>query len=298
MGSETTAAEHRKGTAYGVAAYLIWGLFPLFFKTLSHLAPSEVLAHRIVWSWACLAGVVAAGGVGGRVWAVLRDRRRLATLAASTLLICVNWFVFLYAVASGQVLQSSLGYFITPLVSVLLGRLVLGERLPRVQAAAVALAAGGVAVQAVLVGEVPGIALVLAASFGGYGLVRKLSRVDAVTALTVETTLLVPAASAYLVRLALEGRGAFLAGSPGQDGLLVLAGAVTAAPLVLFGAAVGRLRLATVGLLQYIVPTMHFGLAVLAFGEPFGAGHLASFSLIWAGLAVYTWDVRRRLPGA
>ncbi len=294
MEGGSSAREHRRGTVYGVTAYLAWGLFPLFFKTLAHLAPSEVLAHRIVWAWASLAVLMLAGGTAGRVWAALRNRRALATLSASTALICVNWFVFLYAVASGRVLQSSLGYFITPLVSVLLGRVVLGERLGRVQAAAVALAAAGVAVQAALVGEVPTIALILAASFGGYGLLRKLVRADPVTALAVETTLLSPVALGYLVFLGAEGRGAFLAGSGGQDALLVLAGAVTAMPLVLFGAAVGRLRLATVGLLQYIVPTMHFLLAVFAFGEPFTPGHLASFALIWTGLAVYTWDVHRQ----
>ena len=296
-GTPAGRAGHARGVACGLSAYLIWGFFPLFFRTLAGVPPAEVLAHRILWAALLLLGVVLATGASRPLRAALTTPSTLATLVCSTVLICTNWFVFLHAVDSGQVLQSSLGYFITPLVSVLLGGLVLGERLRRLQAASVGLAVLGVAVQAWLVGEVPAIALVLAVSFGAYGLVRKLAGIHAVIGLTVETCLLGPFALAFMLYLWRSGESSFLAGNPGVNLLLVLSGAVTAAPLLLFGVAMLRLRLGTLGLLQYLVPTLHFLTAVFAFGERFTAAHLVSFGCIWAGLAVYTWDGLRGVPG-
>jgi chloramphenicol-sensitive protein RarD len=258
--------------------------------------PAEVLAHRILWAALLLLAVVRVTRAGARLRRVLATPRVLGALGLSTGLICTNWFTFLYAVDSGQVLQSSLGYFITPLVSVLLGALVLGERLRPWQLASVVLAATGVAVQAWRIGEVPTLALVLAGSFGAYGLVRKLAGVGTLIGLTVETSLLSPFALAFMVLLWHRGSSSFLAGSPAWDLLLVLAGVVTAIPLILFGAAMLRLRLTTMGLLQYLVPTLHFVTAVFAFGEPFTGTHLASFACIWAGLGIYTWDGLRRDP--
>ena len=290
-------AGQARGVAYGLSAYLIWGFFPLFFRTLDGVPPAEVLAHRILWAALLLLGLVLATGSGRQLRAAVTAPRTLAALCCSTVLICINWFVFLHAVDSGQVLQTSLGYFITPLVSVLLGGLVLGERLRRLQAASVGLAVLGVAVQAWLVGDVPAIALVLAGSFGAYGLVRKLTGVRAVIGLTVEASLLSPFALAFMLTLWRSGESSFMVGNQSMNLLLVLSGAVTAAPLILFGAAMLRLRLATMGLLQYLVPTMHFLTAVFAFGEPFTGAHLVSFGCIWTGLAIYTWDGLRGVPG-
>ncbi|MDF1555464.1 MAG: EamA family transporter RarD [Deferrisomatales bacterium] len=287
---------HSRGVAFGLSAYLIWGFFPLFFRTLRGVPPAEVLAHRILWAALLLLGLVLATGSSRQLRAAVSTPRSLAALCCSTALICTNWFVFLHAVDSGQVLQSSLGYFITPLVSVLLGGLVLGERLRRLQTASVGLAVLGVAVQAWLVGEVPAISLVLAGSFGTYGLVRKLAGVRAVIGLTVETSLLSPFALAFMLTLWRSGESSFLVGNPSIDWLLLAAGAVTAAPLILFGVAMLRLRLGTLGLLQYLVPTLHFLTAVFAFGEPFTGAHLVSFGCIWTGLAIYTWDGLRGVP--
>lgn len=289
----TTQNETRKGVAASLAAYLIWGFFPLFFKALATVAPAEVLTHRIIWSVASCGIYLALTGELARVRDILRSGRSMALLAVTTLMISTNWYVFIQAVETGHVLESSLGYFITPLVSVLLGYLFLGERLKRVQKIAIALAFSGVAVKALTLGQLPVISLALAASFGGYGLARKYVKTDAVTALTVETLLLAPLALAYALHLAASGKAAFLNGPRQIDFLLVMAGVVTAVPLVLYGAALERLKLSTVGLLQYIVPTMQFALAVWVFGEPFTGGHMITFALIWAGLAAYTLDAWR-----
>ncbi len=287
------AAELRRGVAYGVTAYLLWGVFPLYFKAIAEVAAPEVLAHRVVWSCALLGLVVLVRGAGRKILSAVAAPKTLGVLLASTLLVCTNWLVFIHAVLADRVLESSLGYFINPLVSVLLGVVFLGERLRPVQGAAIALAAAGVAVQTWMLGQFPTVALVLAGTFGLYGLMRKLTGVDGFTSLTVEMALVAPVAVGFMIHLELSGKAAFLSGSGGLDALLLLAGVVTATPLLLFGAAMGRLRLATMGLLQYIVPTSHFGLAVFAFGEPFGSAHLLSFALIWSALAVYSWDSLR-----
>jgi len=286
------------GVALGLGAYLIWGFFPLYFRALAGVTPAEILAHRILWSSISLFLFVGLLGAFAPVRRAFGSLRTVGALAISTVLISVNWFVFIFAVDTGHVLEASLGYFITPLVNVLLGRLFLGERLRPVQSVAVLLATVGVLVKSATLGQFPVISLILAASFGGYGLVRKKTPVDAVTALTVETALLAPLALLYALYLARTGAAHFLGGSLRIDLLLVFAGVLTAVPLVLYGAAILRLRLATVGILQYLVPTMHFLLAVFAFGEPFTANHLAAFSLIWAGLFIYALDTFRSLKRA
>jgi len=201
--------------------------------------------------------------------------------------------VFIYAIGAGEVLQSSLGYFINPLVSVLLGFVFLKERLVRVQWASILLATLGVVYLAVSFGVMPWISLLLAASFGLYGLIRKSLKVDPLVGLTVETLLLAPVAFAYLIRLQGNGTAAFLSGSARLDLLIALSGVVTAVPLLLFIGATKRLRLATVGFLQYITPTLHFLLAVLAYGETFTHAHLVSFSFIWSGLGLYSYNAYR-----
>lgn len=312
----------RRSTAAGVAcsaaAYVIWGLFPIYFKAVAAVPPVEVLANRIVWSLVFLAAVIGVHGLASRgpaggwrpVLAAFRTRRLLAVLCFSSIAIAANWVVFIWAVANGRVLECSLGYFINPLVSVLLGVVALGERLSSTQWVAIAFAALGVAHQIVAVGTVPWVALVLAVSFGLYGLLRKTAPIEPIGGLFVEAALLTPPALCVLALAALGGgallggvgsRGAALdpaslADTPlGLAALLALAGPLTALPLILFVAGARRLRLATVGLLQYIAPTGHFLLAVLLYGEAFSSAALITFALIWAGLAIYSADAVRGL---
>ena len=271
----------------------MWGLFPVYFKLVASVPAAEVLAHRIVWSVLIAALLITALGRWRAVLAVLADRRTLATLALSAAAISVNWLVFIWAVGHDRVLESSLGYFINPLVSVALGVVVLGERLRRVQWLAVGLAALGVAWQVASVGSLPWVALTLAASFGGYGLLRKVVRADSLTGLFVETALLAPVALAALLALGLAGGGAFRGTGVALDWTLAASGVVTAAPLLLFVAGARRIRLSTLGLLQYLVPTGHLLLAVFAYGEPFALSRLVTFGLIWTALALITWDAWR-----
>ncbi|UCG38096.1 MAG: EamA family transporter RarD [bacterium] len=283
-------SEGKRGVLQGLTAYCIWGTFPLYFKALSALPATEILAFRIVLSALFLLLFAAATGAGAQLLATLRDRRTVAFLTCTTLLVATNWLVFISAVARGKVLESSLGYYINPLVSVLLAFVFLGERLTARQKTAIALAAGGVIVQTVSLGKVPLVSLVLAFSFGLYGLVRKVARVQAMPGLAVEMLLLTPPAAGYVVWLQAAGKASFPTGSSMTDILLLLAGIITATPLILYGGALNRLRLSTMGIMQYIVPSGHFILAVFVFGEPFTRVHLVSFGLIWAALALYTYD--------
>lgn len=285
--------ERTKGAACGILAYGLWGLFPLYFKTVAEAPPLEILAHRICWSFLVLLPVVAAARQGWKIRAVFRDRKTSLMLCGSTALIAVNWLLFVIAVTTGRVLESSLGYFINPLVSILLGRLVLSERLRGAQWASLLLAAAGVALMTAFHGKIPWISAALAVTFAFYALLRKLAPVESLPGLTFETGLLFPAAAAFIAWGAFSGNGAFLTGSARFDRLLPLAGIITTVPLLAFGAAARRVRLSTLGFLQYITPTGHFLLAVLVFGEPFGKAELAAFLLIWAGLAVYSVDALR-----
>lgn len=290
----------RQGLAYGLLAYLVWGFFPVYFKALHEIPPLEVVAHRIVWSVLFLLVLAAASGRWDEVRAAFASRRVLLTLVGSTTLITVNWLVFIYAVEQGQVLQSSLGYFINPLVNVLLGMVFLRERLRPLQIVSLLLALAGVTLLTIRVGAVPWISLALAASFGFYGLLRKTAPVEALAGLLVETLLTGPLALAYLLWLGAHGEGAFPTAVAKGALWLPLAGILTATPLLLFAAAARRLRLATIGFLQYLTPSLHFALAVLVYGEPFTPAHMLTFILIWSGLALYTADAVRtfRNPSA
>lgn len=289
--------ERARGVLYAVATYLAWGLFPIYFKALRAVPAVEVLAHRVVWSLVLVAAIVAArSGLRGLA-APFRPARRLAVLAATTALIATNWLVYIWAVQAGRVLEASLGYFLNPLVNVLLGVAFLREALSSRQRAAVALAAAGVAVLVVRAGAVPWIALALASSFGLYGLLRKRAAIEPLGGLLAETALLAPAALLLLGARAAAGTGAFGA-SAATSLLLAAAGPITALPLVSFGLAVHRLRLSTMGLVQYLTPTGQFLLAVLLYREPFGAAHAAAFALIWASLALYSWDAIARSRAA
>jgi chloramphenicol-sensitive protein RarD len=288
-------AEAGTGLLYGVLAYLIWGFFPVYFKAFGSVPPLQIVSHRIAWSVVFLLLLSLRPGRWGAIRTALSDRRSLLILVTTALLIATNWLVFIIAVGHAQVLQSSLGYFITPFVSVLLGLLFLKEQLRRLQLVALSLAAIGVITLTVRYGGIPWTALILATTFGSYGLLRKVVKADALAGLTVETILLAPLACGFLLYAAWRGEGAFLFSGLTVDLLLVSAGVVTAVPLLLFAAAARRLRLATIGFLQYITPTMHFLLAVIVYGEPFTSAHLASFLCIWAGLVVYSWDAWRAL---
>jgi chloramphenicol-sensitive protein RarD len=282
------------GVACALAAFGIWGLFPLYFKALAAVLPPEMLAHRIVWSVVVLTAValplrgLAAIRLEAASW------RRLGQYGVTTVLIATNWLVYIWAVDHGRILEASLGYYINPLVNVLLGIAVLGERLSRLQAVAVAVAAAGVLVLVIKVGTLPWLALVLALSFGSYALVRKTIGGDPLIGLLIEATLLMPPALGYLVWLGVTGGGAFGGRDATTTVLLAAAGVLTAAPLLLFVSAAQRLQLATLGVLQYITPTGQFLLAVLVFGEAFTAAHALAFGCIWAALAVFTADAWNR----
>jgi chloramphenicol-sensitive protein RarD len=288
--------DQAKGLGYALAAYLAWGLLPLYFKALQGVPALEILSHRVVWSLLLLAALLARRGRGARFGEPFR-RRKLPTLAATTLLISTNWLVYIWAVQNGRIVEASLGYFVNPLVNVLLGTFFLGEHLSRRQAGAVAVAAAGVLVLVVRAGTFPWISLVLAISFGLYGLLRKRAAIDAVGGLFAETALLAPAALIFLGGRAAGGVGAFGA-TPARTALLVAAGVVTALPLVWFTLGVHRLRLATMGLVQYVAPTGQFLIGVLVYREPFGAAHAAAFALIWLSLALYSWDAISRARAA
>jgi chloramphenicol-sensitive protein RarD len=285
-----TTAASREGVLYGLAAYLLWGAFPLFFPLLKPARPVEILAHRIVWSLAAVAVVLV--GVRGfaSLRAVVRDRRRFRLVALGALLIAINWGVFIYAVNSDHVIESSLGYFINPLVSVAFGVAVFGERLRSWQLAALGLGVFAVVVLTVDYGRPPWIALTLALSFGGYGLVKKLANVGAVQSLALETLILLVPALAYLVALEASGGGSFATEGAGYALLLAASGPVTAVPLLLFAASVTRVPLSIVGLLQYLVPVLQLLCGLLVFDEAMPTGRWIGFGVVWVALAVLSAD--------
>ncbi len=281
------ADEQRTGVFFGLAAYLMWGFFPLFFKQVASIAPTEVLAHRIFWSAIFLLGLVFLRRQKKQLLTLCQQPRTLLQMTATTLLISINWLVFIYAVSAGYVLQSSLGYFIGPLVSALLGMIFLKEKLNRIQSCSLLLAAVGVAYLTLHQGELPWIALCLAFSFALYGLLRKKAGVGPTLGLSLETSLLAPFALIYLLVLNSDGNLKFAEGTS-VDLWLPLSGVVTALPLIWFNAAAKRLRLVTMGFLQYITPTLHFILAIFLFNEPFDSSRLVGFSLVWSGLLLYS----------
>jgi len=286
--------ERRAGVASGLAAYGMWGLFPLYFPLLEPAGGLEIVAHRVLWSLLFVAGLLTAVRRWSLVRAVFTDRRALLVLLGAALLIAVNWLVFVYAVNSGHVVETSLGYFINPLVSVLLGVVVFSERLRPLQWTAVGIAAVAVAVLTVDYGRPPWIALALAVSFGLYGLMKKVVRVEAAPGLFVETALVaVPALAALVV---LHARGEGTAGTEGVGHLLLLvsSGIATAIPLLLFAAATRRVPLSTVGLLQYVTPLMQLAIGVFVYDEPMPPARLAGFVIVWIALAVFTVDSLRQ----
>jgi chloramphenicol-sensitive protein RarD len=287
----------RKGFLAGVAAYGLWGLFPLYWPLLEPAAPVEILGHRIVWSLVFLAAVLIA--TQGFRWVRTLERRQVRLLAIASVLITVNWGTFIYGVNSDHVVETSLGYFINPLVTVALAVFILRERLRIAQRVAVGIAAVAVLVLALDYGRPPWIALILACSFGVYGLVKKQANVGGTQSLAVETAFLAPFALGYVVWLESAGRGTFATEGTGHVLLLLGGGITTALPLMLFGAAAIRVPLSTVGLLQYIAPTLQFLIGVLVYSEPMPASRLAGFALVWVALLIFTVDaVRTARAGA
>ncbi len=284
----------RTALAAGLGAFLTWGLLPIYFKAMAEAGAIEIVAHRIVWAALLIAIFVWVMGQGARTMSLLAKPRLMLGLAGSAGLLAVNWLVFIWAVNNDRVLETSLGYFINPLVNVALGVAVLGERLRPAQWLAVALAVAGVGIMAVGSGALPWVPLALAISFGLYGLLRKLLPVDPVAGLLVETALMAPVALAYLVWLGRTGAGAFLAGSPALDAMLVATGIATAVPMTLFVIAARGLPLATLGFIQYLAPSTSFLLGVFLFREPLTAAGMATFAMVWAGLALYSFDLFRR----
>jgi chloramphenicol-sensitive protein RarD len=268
----------------------MWGAFPLYWKQLKGVDATEVIAHRYVWTCVLVVAVVAARRKFGEVVAALGTRRGFATNTLSATLLTANWLVYVWGVNHDHVIETSLGYFLVPLVNVAAGRFVLHERLRRLQWVAIGLAAAGVAVMIFQLGRPPWIALALAGTWGGYGLMRKQSPLAAVTGLTVETLLVAPFALAYLLWRYHTGEGAFGRADALSHALMLGAGIVTAVPLLLFAFAAQRVRLSTLGLLQYLAPTVQFAIGVGVYHEPFSRERAASFALIWAGLVLYTAD--------
>jgi chloramphenicol-sensitive protein RarD len=289
-GTDASDRRRRQGFAYGLLAYGCWGVFPVYLKAVARTPVLEVLCHRVVWALALLAAIAWWQDGLADVRQVLRRPRTVAALCASTVLIAVNWLVYIYAVVQGRMLEASLGYYVNPLVNVLLGVLILHERLQRLERVAVALAAAGMLWLALHLGQPPWIPLALAASFGLYGLVRKVAPVGALAGLTVETLLLVPFALGTLAWKLATARAVFLSGDTRLDVLLVLAGPLTAFPLLCFAAAARRLPLSTLGFIQYVSPTLQFLLAVLVYGEPFRRAQAGAFAFIWAALALFAYE--------
>jgi len=290
---------HRAGLALGLGAYILWGVLPIYFKAIAAVPAVDIVAHRILWSLPFLAVLITLAKGWAKVRAAFANRRTLGILAITALLIGGNWLLYVYAVTSGHILAASFGYYLNPLANVLLGRFVLHERLNRVQWTAVAIAAAGISVLAAGALSQLWISLVLCVSFALYGLLRKIVTADAVTGLGVETALLFPLAIIWLGWRAAAGAPVMGTGTT-QTVLLVLAGIVSTTPLILFTAAARRLPYSTMGMLQFIAPTLQFLIAVLLYGEPFTVAHAIAFPAIWLALGIYVTAMLRapRLPQA
>ncbi len=282
----------RRGLIYGVAAYFLWGVLPIYFKAIDTVPALDIVAHRILWSLPFLALLLFIGTGWREVAEALSRRRTLGLLVVTSILIGINWLLYVYAVTTGHILAASLGYYLNPLANVLLGRFVLKERLSWVQWGAIAIAAAGIAVLAAGALDQLWISLVLCVSFATYGLLRKITSVDAVAGLAIETTMLAPLALVWLVWSLAVGLPAF-GTTAGEGALLALAGIVSTTPLLLFTAAARRLRYSSLGMLQFLAPTLQFLLAVFAYGEAFTTAHAIAFGAIWLALVLYVTGLVR-----
>jgi len=284
-------SEKHAGILYALGAFAIWGLFPVYFKSVAHVPALQVLAHRIIWSMPFTAALISAAGDWRALIEAVSHKKVLYTLFITSLLIALNWLLFIYAIVSGHVLQSSLGYFMTPLFNVLFGMIFLKERLRPPQLLAVLLAVAGTLNLCFFYDKPPWISLVLAVSFSLYGLLRKTVKIESVNGLFVETALLFPVSAAYLIYVAVMGTGAFGTVNMSTTLLLLAAGVITALPLVWFTSGARRLPYATIGVFQYIAPSGHFLLAIFLYHEKFTIYHLITFVCVWTALAIFTMDM-------
>lgn len=283
----------RGGVLQALGAYLLWGLFPLYFYGVRSVPPLEILGHRIVWCLLFLAVVLSLRRQWSWLRPALRDARLVATFAASALLVAANWYAYIWSVAAGHVIEAALGYFINPLMSVLLGAVVLRERLSPGQWLAIGFATAGVAWMGWRLGAVPWVSLFIAATFSAYGLVRKLAPLGALEGLSLESLLLMPLAVLVLAHLRGAGQDHFASAGPGLQALILLSGPVTAAPLLLFAASTRRIPMSWVGMLQYASPSLQTLIGVVVFGEAFGGARAQGFALIWLGCALFSLDLLR-----
>ncbi|MDZ4254439.1 MAG: EamA family transporter RarD [Sulfuritalea sp.] len=289
-----TRENTRLGVVAGIIAYITWGLVPIFFKQIAAVPADEIIAHRVVWAMLLMTLIIGCGRGFGDALRVARIPKQLARIALASALVISNWLTFVWGVNNGHILETSLGYFILPLFNVALGVLVLKERLRPLQWLAVLLATSGVTIEAVRAGGLPWIALVLAGTFGIYGLLRKQLPLDAASGLFLETVCMTPLALGWLAWLAFSGQSHFGVGPgvlPARDLLLIATGAVTAIPLLLFAVAARRLPLNLLGFLQYLAPSITFLIAVLIYQEPLDLTRALAFAVIWIGLAVYSVDL-------
>jgi len=290
--SATSHRDVRRGFAFGVAAYGLWGVLPIYFKAIADVPAFDIVAHRVLWSLPFLAVLLTVSRGWSEVRQAVRRRRTLILLLSTATLIGINWLLYVYAVTSGHILAASLGYYLNPLANVLLGRFVLKERLSWLQWSAIAIAAAGILALAGGALDQLWISLTLCVTFATYGLLRKIALVDAVAGLAIETTLLFPLAIAWLAWRLAAGAPSF--GSSGTEtALLVAAGVVSTTPLLLFTAAARRLQYSTLGMLQFLAPTLQFLCAVWLYGEPFGRAHAIAFGAIWTALVLYTVALAR-----
>ncbi|MDQ7029830.1 MAG: EamA family transporter RarD [Ardenticatenia bacterium] len=280
----------RRGFVYGVAAYVIWGVSPVYWKLLRQVPATQLIGHRLVWSFLFLVGLFGVTGQLSRLRALWRDGRVVAVYGVAALILAGNWLTYVWAVNAGFIVEASLGYFINPLLSVLLGMVVLRERLRPWQWVAVGLAAFGVGYLTATYGRLPWIALALAGTFSVYGLVTKVAPLDALEGLTLETGLLFAPALAFLAWADVQGQGAFWRAGLGPSMLMAGTGAFTAVPLLLFGASARRIPLSVVGILQYLAPTLQFLIGVLVYREPFTISQLVGYGAVWLALLIFWGD--------
>jgi len=286
-------AKARRGFLLALGAYLLWGLLPFYMKAVAHLPLIEVIAHRIVWSVPIAAAVLVWAGRTADFKAAIRSPRSIAMAALTATLISINWAIYVWAISVDRTVETALGYYINPLVSIVVGALLLGEKLDRLQIAAVALAAIAVAVLTVDAGKLPWVSLALAFSFAAYGFFRKTLPIGPSQGFLLEVLLLSVPALAYIIFLIANGQDHFISSNGTDTALLIGCGPVTSVPLLLFAFGAKLLRLSTIGIMQYIAPTMVFLIAVLIFDEPFGTTQAIAFALIWAALAMYSWSMYR-----
>ncbi|YCO03722.1 EamA family transporter RarD [Vibrio sp. VNB-15] len=280
----------RQGILLAVGAYTMWGIAPIYFKSIAEVSPLEILSHRVFWSFFLLAALLHFGRQWRSVRDIIKNKTKMMYLISTAILVGANWLIFIWAVTSNHMLDASLGYYINPLINVLLGMVFLGERLRKLQWFAVALAACGVLVQLIVFGSVPVVAIALAMSFGFYGLLRKKVSVEAQTGLFIETLVMLPAASIYLFFIASTPTSNMFENPWQLNTLLIAAGVITTLPLLCFTGAATRLKLSTLGFFQYIGPSLMFLLAVLIYGEPFTSDKAITFAFIWGALVVFSFD--------